>query len=92
MAKRTKNAMTSAQRQDRYKAKLSKFGVKKCSVKLSESERAAIHVAKDLVDCTNREAFIHASIHFYLNHLEVSMSDINEKLKAGEIQDYDRKK
>lgn len=92
MAKRTGKAMLPAQRQAKYIEKLRKFGVIKCGVKLSESERAAIHVASELAGVSNREAFIHAAIHSYLSHFGVSMIDINEKLKAGELQDYARKK
>lgn len=79
-------AMTPAQRQAKLKQKLDRFGVRKCGVKLSESERAAAFEGIQLTDAKNREEFLHEAFHFYLTHLGISMPDINQRLKAGEFK------
>ncbi|EMD1213008.1 hypothetical protein VQD75_004017 [Vibrio alginolyticus] len=89
-AKSKSNAMTPAARQARFKQKLDRFGVKKCGVKLSESERAAAYEGQQLTNCDSREAFLHEAFHFYLKHLGISVPEINKKLKNGELQGHDR--
>jgi ATP-dependent Zn protease len=79
-------AMTPAQRQAKLKQKLDRFGVRKCGVKLSESERAAASEGVHLTGATNREEFLHEAFHFYLKHLGISMPDINQRLQAGEFK------
>lgn len=79
-------ALTPSQRQARFKQKLDRFGVKKCGVKLSESERAAAFEGIQLTGTKNREEFLHEAFHFYLQHLGISMPDINQRLKAGEFE------
>ncbi len=82
MPRKVKNPLTPAQRQDRLKRKLAKFGIKKVGVKLSESEREMIERAKPLVGITSREEFIVEAIHIRCKELGLSISEINAELKG----------